>query len=250
MYILHYSVHTILNKKLKLAVVYKPDQVLQPVDELIEQIENLDLDKNISQFVAVCGDLNMPDANWRNPDLNSQCAKVLRIRRLQQLGFHQIVNEATRITNHSANILDIILTNQSENFQNITVEDGIGDHNAILADITVKHKIQRSPKRKIYLYNKANSESLKKDLRNFLGDFTQIANSCNDINKVFEHFKSSVDSFAEKNVPAKLVKDSREPPWYTRQIRNLLKRTRRQHSIYKKTGSTAARSEERRVGKE
>src|SRR5579859_4633972 len=59
-------------KTLKLAVVYKPDPVLQPLDELIDQIQRLELDKNVSQFVAICGDLNMPDARWDSPDLNSQ----------------------------------------------------------------------------------------------------------------------------------------------------------------------------------
>jgi Reverse transcriptase (RNA-dependent DNA polymerase)/Endonuclease-reverse transcriptase len=227
------------NKTLKLGVVYKPDQVLQPLDELIEYIVNLELDKNVSQFVAVCGDLNMPDANWTHPDLNSQCAKVLKIRKIKDHGFHQIVREATRITDHSANILDVVLTNQSENFQNLTVEDGIGDHKAILTDITVRCKIQRRPKRKIYLYGKARTESLKADLKSLLDNFTHDANSCNDIDVLFQKFKASVDTIVEKNIPTKIVNDSREPPWYNKQIRNLLKRTRKHHSTYKKSMSSS-----------
>jgi hypothetical protein len=238
------------NKVLKLAVIYKPDQLLQPLDELIDQIQCMELDKNISQFVAVCGDLNMPDADWKNPDLSSHCAQVMRINKLTQLGFHQIVHEATRVTDHSANILDIILTNLPQNFQELSVEEGIGDHKAILTDINVSHKLQKRPKRKIFLFNKADVESLKADLIRSLSNFNQEARNCNDMDILFQNFKSAIDSIVQKNVPTKLINDSRDPPWYNRQIRKHLKKTRKLHSAYKKsmtTESYAAYSNSRRT---
>jgi hypothetical protein len=224
------------NKKtLKLAVVYKPDQILQPIDELIDKIESFELERSVSQFVAICGDLNMKDANWDNPDYNSQCAKGLRVKKLFQLGFHQIVHEATRVTAHCANTLDVVLTNQPQNFQDLSVEDGIGDHKVIVAEITVRHTLQKRPPRKVFLYQKANIETLKTDLRNSFNKFTLTANIANNIDDLFETFQQITDSAVSNSIPTKFLKNSTDPPWYNRKIKNLIEKTRKQHSLYKKT---------------
>ena len=59
------------------------------------------------------------------------------------------------------NILDLVLTNRPDLIKKLSVVDGVADHNTILIDINT------SPKRKMFIRNKADNASILKHLDNF-----------------------------------------------------------------------------------
>jgi Reverse transcriptase (RNA-dependent DNA polymerase)/Endonuclease-reverse transcriptase len=230
-------VDLILHNKsiIKIAVAYKPDRNLEPLDELIRDIQQLELEKNPARFVIVGGDLNLPGMQWENIDRESKRTETEKVSKLLDLGLTQIVTKPTRTTDHSSNILDIILTNQPHNLTNMTVEDGIGDHKIVLVDILIQHKIHKRPARKIFLYHKADVSQLKIELAASMRKFTALSQEAVEIDALYDSFTSILECATIKCVPTKIARNSTDPPWYNKLIRSLKKKTRQLHAKHKTT---------------
>jgi Reverse transcriptase (RNA-dependent DNA polymerase)/Endonuclease-reverse transcriptase len=226
----------ILNKTtLTIAAVYKPDRKLGPLDELINSIKEINLNKNPAKFLLICGDLNLPTIQWRNIDPDSRGNEVEKVSQLLNLGLSQMVTEPTRVTDQSSSILDVILTNQPHNVLNVTTEDKFGDHRIVTADIVFEHKISRKPPREVHLYHKADIDQLKAELLLQEEDFTLLCQESDDIDEIYNSFLTIMSSCQTKCVPTKTVKNSSDPPWYNREIRTLMKKTKRLHTKQKRT---------------
>src|SRR5271170_3261293 len=217
--------------------MYKPDRHLQPLDDLISDIQKFELDKHPEKFVIIGGDLNLPDTEWENIDRESKRSETEKVAQLMDLGFTQMVTTPTRTTCHSATILDVILTNQPHSITEVSVEDGIGDHKVVLAEIIFKHKISKKPPRKIFLFDKGDVIQLKSELIDSLPKFTDLCQKTDDIDIIYNMFTSILESATIKCVPAKFVRDSTDPPWYNKSIRKLKKTTRQLHAKHKITKS-------------
>src|SRR5882757_5852417 len=97
-----------------------------------------------------------------------------KITQLLDLGFTQMVEEATRTFKDSANVLDIILTNQPTKFQDLSVEDGISDHKSVIVEVRISHKINKAPKRKVLLFHKTDIKKFKSILNDHLSSFSKF----------------------------------------------------------------------------
>jgi Reverse transcriptase (RNA-dependent DNA polymerase)/Endonuclease-reverse transcriptase len=226
------------NSILKLAVVYKPDRDLEPLSELCSEIEKLQLEKNPKLQVIIGGDLNLPNANWNNPIRDSQCVVTQKLVELLDQGMTQIVDKPTRVTQHSSNILDVILTNHPFKMHDLSIEDGISDHKAVLGIIQTKHEMSMPNNRKIFLFHKADTNMFKTELQNSLQSFRINCLSSKNISDILKNFYDILTSSAEKCVPQKLCKKSTDPPWYNKDIRLLKKKMRTQHARFKTTHSS------------
>ena len=88
---------------------------------LVKRIESVGLEVNI------WGDLN---CNVAACPLESHIKSLLEICNLYQ--YHQLINEHTRITEKSATIIDLLITNKKEFFTHSGVcHIGISDHSLI-----------------------------------------------------------------------------------------------------------------------
>jgi len=223
------------NISIKLAVLYKPDKNLAPIDELITHVQELNLEKKPSQFIIITGDTNLPHVDWNNLDCNSKKEETQKILELTKLGLTQLVHEPTRITEHSATTLDIILTNQPHKFHDLYTEDGIGDHRIILAEIEIHHKLLAKPSRKVFLYHKANVELLKSEIKKSLPNFETSCSKSDNLDQIYDNFVTVINNASLLSIPNKMLKQSCDPPWYNKTIRHLKKQTRLLHAKFKKT---------------
>ena len=73
--------------------------------------------------------------------------KLLEI--VEEFGLSQHVKQPTRIHGNTANILDLILTNNSDIVEQMSVVDGIADHNTVIADMKIKASRKRPVKRTV-----------------------------------------------------------------------------------------------------
>src|SRR5271170_2432195 len=95
------------------------------------------------------------------------------------------------------------LTNQPHNITDVSVEDGIGDHKVVLAEILIKHKISKKPPRKIFLFDKADVIQLKSERIDSLPKFTDLCQKTDDIDIMYNMFTSIIESAIVKCVPVK-----------------------------------------------
>ena len=83
------------------------------------------------------------------------------------------------------------------------------------------------PPRKIYLYQRANTEDLKAEAQKISEDFDRKNLSETNANDLWNEFKDRVQKSVEKNVPSKIVRNRSRSPWITQQIRRYQRKKQR-----------------------
>ena len=161
-----------------------------------------------SHFI-VGGDFNLPHIDWEsfsvlpnNP--HKQISQAL-LDSFSDMGFTQIIKHPTRTTENSSNLLDLILTNNSDLVSFSEVMSGISDHDIPFS--IHRSSLTRSPHppRKIYMYYKADWNTIKSKLLDFQNNY--FSNNLNDdIEKKWSLFKNTVHHLIENYIPHKFTK--------------------------------------------
>ena len=116
--------------------------------------------------------------------------------------------EPTHITSTSQSTLDLFFTNNSSLVNKVEVIPGISDHEIVYIESSLKPRKVKKPPRKIYLYNKANIEQIKDNIKNIDLTNTDISQE-QDIDQLWETFKTSVINIMNENIPTKLINNSK-----------------------------------------
>ena len=186
--------------------------------------------------VHVLGDFNFQDIDW--PDrLNksgstlSQSEGQILIGIMNDHGLEQMAHFPTR----EKNILDLILTTLPGQFQDIHSPDKLSDHDIVSG--TLRNL------RKVYLYQKGDYESMRKDTLVFAKE--KYFNGHSDTRSVQENFDlltSFIPDSADKHIPSKTSRSVSSIPWITPEIRRKIRRKNKTHAKAKETGSSKLRS--------
>lgn len=98
--------------------------------------------------ILLFGDFNFPSADWSDPHsmLSKNSADCDFVNVGLTIGLSQLVTQATRITDHSSNILDLVLSTHADNFSPVTCLRGLSDHMAV--HTTFSSDIIKSKKKK------------------------------------------------------------------------------------------------------
>ena len=99
------------------------------------------------------------------------------------------------------------------------------------------------PRRKVYLYQNGDYESMRKDAINFAKE--KYFNGYPDTRSVQEHFNlitSFIQDSADKHNPSKPCRSVSSVPWITKEIRWKIRGRNKTHAKAKKTGSKKLRS--------
>ena len=79
-------------------------------------------------------------------------------------------------------------------------------------------------------------ENFKNDMANFL----ESDPSNHPAESNWQSFKSAITAAAEKHIPQKIVRSFRKTPWFTRNLRRMMKKKQWLHNHAKKSGSSKA----------
>ena len=90
---------------------------------------------------------------------------------VNELGFSQMVSMPTRTQGQAKNILDLFLCNNPTLINTVKNLPGIADHDAVFIEANAKPRINKKPRRKVWLYGKADWESAKAGLQSFSAKF-------------------------------------------------------------------------------
>ena len=126
------------------------------------------------------------------------------------------------------NTLDLVLTGYPGFKLRCKALPAIGnsDQDVNLYDTTLKSQQPKSPRRKIYLWKRANVEAIQEDVREFsLAHQEEIT----DINSTWEQLKNMLHSSTEENVPSKLTAARQTLPWMNTSIKRAIRLKQRAH---------------------
>ena len=149
-----------------------------------------------------------------------------------------MVTEPTRTTEKAHNVLDLFFTNNQSLVNRVEIIPGIGDHDAVMVESSLRpHKVTK-PTRKVYIYKKADYAGFKEDLRNFKDDFLEQAEKT-DVDQLWTRFKDKIVIGMEKFIPSKLLKGNKyRKPWATRRVKALQRKQKKLFTKKKKTKSS------------
>ena len=192
----------------------------------------------------VLGDFNFKDIDW--PDRLSKSGSTLSQSEGQILidimndhGLEQMVHFPTR----EKNTLDLILTTLPGQFQDVHSPDKLSDHDIVSGTLKMFIPPIKKPRRKVYLYQKGDYESMRKDTLQFAKE--KYFNGHSDTRSVQENFDlltSFIQDSANKHIQSKTSRSVSSIPWITPEIRRKIRRKNKTHAKAKKTGSSKLRS--------
>lgn len=217
-------------KKMSLLVgiVYRPPQ--NNVTDCIEVFDNV-LSRIVPIYdkIIVTGDVNINLFNLCNP--LSQC--------FNSYGFSQVVDEPTRITQHSATLLDPIFISDMELFCNSGTlnADIISDHRLVFCNLNIT--VKRS-KQKMYTFRDFKNfehESFMTDL-----NITPWQNILylNNIDEKVNFLTENIIRLFDIHAPIRTVRINKpHAPWLTDVIKHIMKVRDRAFDKYKKSRTQA-----------
>ena len=154
-------------------------------------------------------------------------------------GLEQMVHFPTR----EKNTLDLILTTLPGQFKDVHSPDKLSDHDIVSGTLKILIPPIKKPRRKVYLYQKGDYESMRKDTLEFAKE--KYFNGHSDTRSVQENFDlltSFIQDSADKHIPSKTSRSVSSIPWITPEIRRKIRRKNKTHAKAKKTGSSKLRS--------
>ena len=190
-------------------------------------------------MVHVMGDFNFKNINWSTglnksgAPLNNSDGQML-IDIMNDHGLEQLVNFPTR----EQNTLDLLLTSLPNLFENVHSQDKLSDHEVISAHFKVSAPPRKSQRRKCYLYNKGDYNSMRQETLSFAKNkyFNGHANS-RSVEENWGTIKSFLKDLVDKYIPSKMTRSTQSLPWVTGKIRKLIRKRNKTHAKAKRTGS-------------
>jgi hypothetical protein len=162
------------------------------MDELQDSLTKLRASSN--GLILLAGDFNVPDIDWANNSFKpggrypAISKKLLEI--CANFGMEQVVREKTR----KNNTLDLYFTTNSTLIEKSTVVPGISDHDGIpVVIINCKPKTIKQKPHKIFLYQKADLQAVKVDLRQWSNKCVQTNVTNCSVDELYDDFQGAIE---------------------------------------------------------
>ena len=190
-------------KNIIIGVIYRPpnnnfDTFKNTINEILEKI---DKENKLSYLM---GDYNIDLLKSESCDYTNNF-----IEQLFTSSFFPLITKPTRITHHTATLIDNIFTNNLEELEDSTngiIFSDISDHlpivhtfNTNVLSKTTTKKLTSVPYQR--LFNKTNTEAFKKEIKNISCD--NILSETNDPVKAYNEFLETFGDVYEVNFPLK-----------------------------------------------
>ena len=175
--------------------------------------------------ITIAGDFNLPDIDWQNYTVNGhqyeKKVNELYLTCFSELGLEQTNKMPTRLKS----ILEIYLTNNPDRILKSETVPGLGDHESALQTTYQTYLPRRKPlKRNIYLWNKANEESIRNNCRQFSQLFLKHHSAADDVNQLWKCIKTNLKTIINDNVPTKTTSANFTKPWVTTEVKRIIRK--------------------------
>ncbi len=214
-----------------------PNSKMDTLEQFCESLDKLK-QKHPNRNIIISGDMNLPGIDWQSGSVSpgssnpALCEKLLEV--TLDLHLEQMVLEPTR----GENILDVFLTNTPGLVNRCRVGPGISDHDMIITDTLLQAIPNKKPPREINCYKKADWEGINEDLQSFEHSFFSSNPSNRTVEENWCSFKTTIEDAAKKHIPRKTLKHSSDVPWFTRELKQHLRRRDRAFKKSRRSGKT------------
>ena len=214
------------NNKFLLCVCYRPPDL--PVSFWDDFQTQLDLAKQIHNNILITGDLNADPNSTNGPYLD---------RFANQNHLQILVQEPTRITEHSATILDQFLSNMIPYISEVTVIAPVSTNDHCTITLTLAFHVckEKCYARRIWYYNRADFSTFRDELNNFNWE---LCFQSDNIDEVCSLWTNNFLDIANRCIPNKNVTIRPDDlPWYNSNLRKLKRKKDRLHNMAKRSNS-------------
>ena len=190
-------------------------------DELLNQLNPNKYD------MYIMGDMNIDLLKYH---CHQQTERYLDM--IYSFNLLPVITKPTRITSHTATLIDHIYTNTINRLTSGIATVDISDHLPVFC--LVDTPLKKQTKQNMYFrdYSKFNTESYLLDIYSI--DWNAIADQCNDLHEVTARTIDAIELIVEKHAPKiKLSRNQQrllKKPWLTRGI---VKSINSKHAMYK-----------------
>ena len=174
---------------------------------------------------------------WPNGDTNAEGSEIEDL--FTSLNLSQIISEPTNFTpNKRPTCIDLVATDQP----NLVLDSGCRasldstcHHQIIYCKVNFKIPPPPPTERRIWHYNKANTAAIHGSMNNF--PWVEHFSLNSDVNWQAKTFTDIVLNIISNFVPNEVKRIiPRDPPWFTKPLKAMLKRKNRLFNNYKKYG--------------
>ena len=142
-------------------------------------------------------------------------------------GLEQLVNFPTR----EENTLDLILTSLPGQFQEVYSPDKLSDHDMVAGTLKVFIPPRKKPRRKVYLYQKGDFDSMRGDSSNLAKDkYFDGHSGSRSVQENINLITSFIQEALDKYIPSKISRSVASVPWITSEIRSNIRKRNKIHA--------------------
>ena len=146
-------------------------------------------------------------------------------------GLEQMVHFHTR----EMNTFELILTTLPGQFQDVHSPDKLSDHDIVLGTLKIFIPPMKKPRIKVYLYQKGDYESVRKDTLEFAKEkYFNGHSDTRSVQKNFDLLTSFIQNSADTHIPSKTSRSVFSIPWIRPEIRRKIRRKNKTHAKAKK----------------
>ena len=188
---------------------------------------------------VIGGDFNLPDINWEEetvlPYATSATVSTL-LTLAKDFYLDQMITEPTRITETTANTLELFFASNPTLINKVETIQGISDHEPVFIESSLCPIKVKIPTRKVSQYKKADYEGMKKELRAPLHEFQQKAES--EPQNIFgpPSRKQQFHLWKSSSLP-KCSGNKPQKPWVTKEVKCLRRKLKLLFKRQHKTGA-------------
>ncbi|XP_024136829.1 uncharacterized protein LOC112151929, partial [Oryzias melastigma] len=191
------------------------EQFIQWIEKMFSDVRN--------KTVFICGDFNI---DLMNPNKHKSTDDFIQT--LYSMSFYPTINKPSRITTHSATLIDNIFTNNIEsNKRSGLLTCDITDHLPVFT--MYDYEIPKIPTQK-YFYKRLRTDNAINSLKNDLSEQNwDMVYNVKDVNQAYNNFLKIFCSLYNKKLNKR--HKSIKSPWLTR---GLEKACKKKNTLYKK----------------
>lgn len=192
------------NDKLLVACIYRSpssaDENYELLNDLLQHISNLE--EESFSHILITGDFNFPSIVWDKCESRDKVSLNF-IECIRDCLFEQVVDKPTRFRiGQEPSLLDLILTNDSNNVQNVDYQDPLGhsDHVVLTFDYVCYTQYEK-PNTVKFNYNKADFENLREGMKLNWEELLQYRNTTEMIDIFMSKLKEEMKKiFRKRNI--------------------------------------------------
>ena len=236
------------SQKVILCSIYRPPSSdATYLQELIKILEEVVIN-NPTIPIWIAGDINLPNIDWNKNTVVNNCYPLVLCNSILDFiadhGFSQTVQTPTR----NQNILDIFLTNRPSTVSSCDVISGISDHEIVCISSTVSVPYTKKQERNIFIWHKANFDSINDHITDFTDTFLQSHDHNDPIDILWNEYKALCEACLAMIPQRKSTKH--QIPWITNNIKRLSRKKQRQYNLARRTNTDENWSAYRNLKKE